>query len=76
MENEEIEIIDEWISNKARDEDTGRDECGDYFIAQPDLYDFCNILTVVNPDLIGISCTIGPNGVWIRQYAFNDAEYI
>ena len=83
MYKDDIELLNEWFdnSNEDRSSDTYRhdkDIDGEdvYVVHSWDMDDFCKFLTDTFPDLIGIDCMVGSNGIWFRSDDLKKAEFL
>ncbi|MBO7734955.1 MAG: hypothetical protein J6S67_20505 [Methanobrevibacter sp.] len=70
MYDEDIEALSEWMNEDERAIDTNRID-DDFFISQYDVDDFCNFIREIDPDLIGIKCTVTSCGIW---FDINDLQ--
>ena len=76
MQEEDIKKLNEWVDDEERSFHTERDEKDEYYISQRDVDSFCCFLTEMNPDLIGIQCTVGTGGIWFTKSDLLKARYI
>lgn len=75
MYEEEIEALQEWINDDDRCFDTSYNG-EEYVIGEYDIKDFCDFLREQNPDLIGIPCMVGTNGIWFKRDDLEKASYL
>ena len=74
MYEDAIEELNKWFADEERSYDTGFNG-EEYFVSQYDVEDLCNFLTEQNPDLIGIPCMVGINGIWFTKDELKEARY-
>lgn len=77
MSKDEIQKINEWFDKDDEDRslDTHRsDRC--YCVHSWDIEAFTDFLTEEFPDLIGIECMVGNNGIWFWDSSLEKARFI
>ena len=73
MYDDEIEKVNKWFEDEERAYDTGFD--GEYYsVSELEIDDFCDFLRELNPDIIGILCMVGKNGIWFTKKDLNNAR--
>ena len=77
MCKEEIQKINEWFDKKDEDRSRGtyRSET-EYCVHHWDIGEFTDFLTDEFPDLIGIECIVGNNGIWFWDSSLEKAQFI
>lgn len=76
MGEESIQDLNEWFDDDERCFSTGYNEYGEYTVSSYDIEDFCNYLREYEPDLIGIKCMVGHDGIWFRREDLEQADYL
>lgn len=77
MSKEEIQKINEWFDKKDEDRsrDTYRSET-EYCVHCWDIEAFTDFLTEEFPDLIGIECMVGNNGILFWNSSLEKARFL
>lgn len=75
MYEEDIKNLNEWFDHEDRHYNTGYNEDGEYSVGEMDVEDFCDYLREHEPDLIGIPCMVGADGIWFNIEDFENARY-
>ncbi len=76
MYEESIEELNKWFDDEERSFDTGRNGDGEYSVSPSDMDDFCDYLMENEPDLIGIPCMVGNDGIWFKREDLERARYL
>lgn len=76
MYEENIQALNEWFVDAERSFCTGYNEYGEYTVSTYDIEDFCNYLRENEPDLIGIKCMVGHDGIWFKREDLEEADYL
>lgn len=75
MYAEEIEDLNKWFNDEERRYETSFN--GDeYVVSEADVEEFCDFLRERNPDLIGIPCMVGTNGIWFTANDLKKVRYL
>ena len=77
MTKEDIQKINDWFDkeNEDRSFDTYRSDT-EYSVHHWDIGEFTDFLTEEFPDLIGIECMVGNNGIWFWKSSLEKAKFL
>ena len=75
MYEDEITELNKWFEDEERYYDTGFNG-EEYTISEREVDDFCNFLSELNPDIIGIPCMVGKSGIWFKKDDLDKACYL
>ena len=75
MYEDDVKELNKWFADKERAYDTGFNG-QEYDVSEVDVEDFCDFLRELNPDLIGIPCMVGTNGIWFTKDELQKARYL
>ena len=75
MYADEIEEVNKWFEDEEREYDTSFNG-EEYCVSKSEIDDFCDFLRELNPDIIGIPCMVGKNGIWFTRYDLNKANHL
>lgn len=76
MYKESIEELNKWFDDEDRSYDTDYNKEGEYTVSQYDVDDLSDYLRENEPDLIGIPCMIGGDGIWFKREDLEKARYL
>lgn len=76
MYEDSIKKLNEWFDSEDQSYGTGYNEIGEYSVYQGDVDDFCGYLREHEPDLVGIQCMVGVEGIWFKREDLENARYL